>query len=109
MRPLMLALTLALVAARPAPAQVVLFFDDFDGSTLNLAFQASLPNGAPQGDGTGSCTYLSAPNYSFGTVGGVSVLRLTNTLNSWQRVGWSTSTVFPVTDFRLEVRFNTLV
>jgi hypothetical protein len=104
------ALTLA-VAAWPAtaPAQVVLFFDDFNGPALNPAFQASLPNGAPLGNGNGSNAYLGAPNYSFGTVDGASVLRLTNTLNNWQRVGWSTSSIYAATNFRYEVRFNTLV
>jgi len=109
MRVLSLALLAAAVWPAPAPAQVTLFFDDFNGAALNPAFQPSLPNGAPLGDGSDPCTYLGAPNYSFGTLGGASVIRLTNTLNDQQRVGWSTGTAFPATNFRYEVRFNTLV
>jgi hypothetical protein len=91
-----------------ARAQTTLFFDDFNGPTLNPVFQASLPNG-PLGSGGGNLTYLGAPNYSFGTLDGASVLRLTNTLNSRQRVGWNTNATFNASDFRLEVRFNSLV
>jgi hypothetical protein len=109
MRLLTIALTLALAAARPAPAQVVLFFDDFNGPALNPAFQASLPDGAPLGDGSGSCAYLGLPNRSFQTLAGASVVRLTSTLSNWQRTGFSTAAAFAATDFRLELRFNTLV
>jgi hypothetical protein len=90
-------------------AQTVLFFDDFNGSKLNASFQPLLPNGAPQGDGSGSCTCLGASDYSFETVDGVSVLHMTTTLDNWQRRGWSTSDAFAVSDFRYEVRFNVLV
>lgn len=87
----------------------VLFFDDFNGPTLNSAFQASLPTVAPLGDGSGPCTYLGASEYSFASVDSASVLRMTNTLNNWQRRGWSTTTTFAVPDFRYEARFNVLV
>lgn len=105
------AMAAALLAAVPAtaPAQSVLFFDDFTGPNLNDAFVPSLPNGAPLGDGSGSCSYLGPGNYSFENLSGASVLRVSNTLNSWQRRGWSATPTFAVNDFRFEVRFNVLV
>lgn len=101
--------TVSIFLAIPSPARTqVLFFDDFGGPSINPAFQTSLPNGANLGDGTGSCTYLGAPNFAFQNVSGASVIRLSNSLSNQQRVGWSTSTVFVVPDFRYELRFNTL-
>lgn len=97
--------TVLLSAPFYVSAQTTLFFDDFNGPALNPEFQASLPTIA----GTPPVTYLGAPNYSFQTLGGATVLRLTNTLNNLQRLGWSTSDSFKVTDFRYELRFNVLV
>ncbi len=100
-----------LIATAPAvinAESTVLFFDDFNGPGLNPAFQASFPNG-PLGSGGADLTYLGAPNYSFGTVDGASVIRLTDTLNNRQRRGWTTSTTFVATNFRLETRFDVLV
>jgi hypothetical protein len=105
---LLATITLALISAQSAVAQMTLFFDDFNGPTLNSAFQAYLPT-AGQGDLANNVTYSGAPNYAFQTLGGSSVLRLTNTLNNLQRVGWSTNTVFNVPNFSYEIRFNTLV
>ena len=61
-------LGVVLLNAISVMADTTLFFDDFNGPTLNPAWQASLPNaniaypifGNPQ-----SATYLGAPNYSF--------------------------------------------
>ncbi len=92
-------------------ADTTLFFDDFNGPTLNPAWQASLPNanlaypifGSPQ-----SATYQGAPNYAFQTLGGSSVLHMTNNLSNFQRVGWGSSTTFNPSTFTYEMRFNTL-
>jgi hypothetical protein len=105
MRSLSVALALVLAAAWPAaaPAQVTLFFDDFNGPPLSPSFQAVLPSDPQVG------SYVGPSNYTFGTVDGASIIRLSNTLNNTQRVGWSTSASVQVTDFRYEMRFNTLV
>jgi hypothetical protein len=95
-----------LLSAAPSPAQATLFFDDFNGPTLNPDFQVSLPNTLT---GATPVVYLGAPNYSFEALDGATVLRLTNTLNNRQRLGWSTTESFHVSDFRYEVRFNVLV
>ena len=102
-----------LLVATPAIADNTLFFDDFNGPALNSTWQASLPNaniafpiyvfGGPQ-----SATYQGAPNYSFQTLGGSSVLRLSNSMDNFQRVGWSSSTIFNPSAFTYDVRFNTL-
>src|SRR5436190_7281479 len=107
---LIVAAIVAMMLSSPhyASDQTTLFFDDFNGPTLNPTFQASLPI-APAESGGVNLTYLGAPNYSFGTVAGASVLRLTTTMDNRQRVGWNTSTIFKVSDFRLEARFNVLV
>ena len=53
---------------------------------------------------------ISAPNYSFQTLDGASVLRLQNVLSNAQRVGWSTATTFPSdVPIQVETRFNTMV
>ena len=83
-----------------------LFSDDFNGPALNPVWQASLPNPAPLG--VYSATYLGAPNYSFQTVDGSTVLRLSNSQSYLTRVGLSTSTAFTPRSFVLDSRFNTL-
>jgi hypothetical protein len=84
-----------------------IFFDDFDGPTLNPIWQTNLPNILfPYTDGI--TTYIGAPNYSFQTLGTNSVLRLTNTIGPVQRVGWSSVTNFNLASFYYDARFNTL-
>ena len=86
-------------------ASTVLFFDDFGGPTLNPIWQAALPNGQ---SGPTPEYYTGAPNYGFQSLGGISVLRLTNTLAPETEVGWSTVSNFTALSFRYEARFNTM-
>jgi subtilisin-like proprotein convertase family protein len=85
-----------------------LFSDGFNGPGLNAMWQAALPDAGTGGGATPVETYAGAPNYTFGTIGTNSILRLSNTLDSNQRRGWSSATIFNAQDFRYEVRFNTL-
>jgi len=103
--------TTILLISTPALADNTLFFDDFNGPTLNPNWQASLPNAnIPFTDaGPISATYLGAPSYGFQTLGGSSVLRMTDTMNNQQRVGWSSSAIYNPSAFTYDVRFNTLV
>jgi len=96
------------LTAMPVMADTTLFFDDFNGPALNPAWQASLPNANIAYLGT-SASYLGAPNYSFQTLGGYSVLRMSDNMSDLQRVGWSSSTIFNPSAFTYEVRFNTLI
>jgi len=96
-----------LLTATPTLADTTLFFDDFNGPALNPAWQAALPN-AKIAYLNASATYLGAPNDGFQTLGGYSVLHLSNSLSDFQRVGWSSSTIFTPSAFTYEVRFNTL-
>ena len=93
-------------------APVSLFFDDFNGPTLNPMWQTNLPDAYcgsfPNGYPT-PALYLGAPNFSFQTISGASVIRMTETLAPLQRVGWSSATNFVTGDFRYDVRFNTLI
>ena len=97
-----------LLTAMRMQADTTLFFDDFSGPAINPTWQASLPN-ANIAFLDASATYLGAPNYSFQTLGGYSVLHLNNSLSDFQRVGWSSSSSFNPSAFTYEVRFNTLV
>ena len=97
-----------LLGSMPGMADTTLFLDDFDGPTLNPVWQASLPNANIAFLGT-SAAYLGVPNYSFKTLGGYSVLRPSNSLSDFQRVGWSSSTIYSPSAYTYEVRFNTLV
>jgi hypothetical protein len=91
------------------PPFATYFFDDFSGPTLNPIWQASLPNAPiPFLGSSRNATYLGAPTYSFQTLGGYSVLRMSEKMNNLQRVGWSSSTNFNPSAFTYEVRFNTL-
>jgi len=90
-----------------AESQTVLFQDDFAGPELNPIWQAELPP-APLGGRITPATYAGAPNYAFESLGGHSVLRLSNLLAPLRRCGWSTSTNFFTPNFRYEVRFNSL-
>jgi len=97
----------AVLAVVAPPA--IYFFDDFNGPTLNPIWQASLPNAPiPFLGSSGNATYLGAPTYSFQTLGGYSVLRMSEKMSDRQRVGWSSSTNFNPSAFTYEVRFNTL-
>jgi hypothetical protein len=87
------------------------FFDDFSGPGLGAIWQPSLPNAYCGTFPFGSAmvaTYIGAPNFGFETMGSNSILRLTNTMNTLQRRGWSSTTNFIGTNFYYEVRFNTL-
>src|SRR5205823_4842675 len=88
-------------------AQKVVFFDDFAGPRLNPMWRAALPD-ASQPSGSIVETYVGAPNYSFASLDGHSILRMSRTLNPRQRCGWSSTAAFTGQDFRYEVRFNTL-
>lgn len=88
-----------------------LFFDDFSGPTLDSNWQALLPTmnvATPDAGSTQSTAFLGGPNYSFQSLGADSVLRVSNMLNIHQRRGWSSVGVYDASDFRYEVRFNTL-
>jgi len=93
------------------PAKGAAFFDDFSGPTLNAVWQASLPTMMQENRdfGPNPATYQGAPGFSFQTLDGSSVLRVTDTKSALQRRGWSTSTAFTASSFHYEVRFNSLV
>ena len=55
-----------------------------------------------------SKTYIGAPNYSFGTLGTNTVMRLTNTLSPQQRCGWSSAPLSMARASATRSRFNTL-
>ena len=86
-------------------ANTVLFFDDFNGPTLNPMWQASLPNANL---GSTVETYTGPASYVFTNVGGASAIRLNEMLNPRQLAGWSSATNFAASNFRYEARFNTL-
>ena len=96
-----------LMVTAPAMAQTTLFFDDFNGPTVNSAWQASMPN-FNEAATAESASYLGAPNYSFQTLGGYSVLNMNDTMSDLQRRGLMTSTVFNAPGFIYQARFNTL-
>jgi hypothetical protein len=97
----------ATVAISVVSSNLVLFFDDFNGPTLNPIWQASLPN-AHIGVISQIVTYQGAPNYGFATLDSNSIIRLTNVLSPLHRVGWSSISNFTPADFHYEARFNTL-
>jgi len=96
-----------LLTTTPMLADTTLFFDDFNGPAINPTWQASLPN-AKIAYLNASATYLGAPNYTFQSLGGYSVMVMSNSLSDFQRRGWSSSTIFTPSAFSYEVRFNTL-
>lgn len=98
----------ALLFSPRAMAESSLFFDDFDGPSLDPVWQASLPTASTAGSYL-PATYLGAPNAAFQTLDGNSVLRMNSSMDAHQRRGWSSSAVFSPAGFRYEVRFNTLV
>jgi subtilisin-like proprotein convertase family protein len=85
-----------------------IFTDDFAGPGLNPMWQPSLPNAGTGASPTPVEAYAGAPAYSLVTLGTNTVLRLSNTLNSQQRRGWSSAATFGGQGFRYEARFNTL-
>jgi len=86
-----------------------IFFDDFSGPTLNPLWAGPLPDAPGASGDTTPEAYAGFPNYQLQTVGADSLLRMSNSLSDLQRVGWSLNTNFPTSDFRYEVRFNTLI
>jgi hypothetical protein len=90
-------------------AQTNLFFDDFNGPAMKSDWVATgLPTFFPPVSYPPEVTYLGAPATQFEAVDGASVLHMSDTLNNLQRVGWTVATTFSVSNFRYEVRFNTL-
>jgi hypothetical protein len=89
--------------------QTVLFSDDCSGPALSPAWVASLPNASLAGDRSPEAAFLGAPSFLFKQLNGRPALRLANTLDRYQRRGWSSSDTFSAPGFRFEVRFNTLI
>jgi len=107
----LLAISTLLICLDRAAGATTAFFDDFSGPTLSSDWQASLPtmNQENRFFGPRPATYVGAPLYSFQTLGGSSVIRMTETNSALTRRGWSTTTSFSASSFHYEVRFNTLV
>ncbi len=97
------------IATMAGAAQTTLFFDDFNGPTLNSTWQAAMPT-FNQANGGEATSYLGAPtSYSFQNLGGYSVLNMDSTMSDQQRTGWLNSNVFTAPGgFIYEARFNTL-
>jgi hypothetical protein len=95
------------LASHPVNAQTV-FFDDFCCGTMNPVWQASLPEHYPYPPHIPAASYVGIPHHSFQTLGGASVLHMTDVLVPRTYRGWSTNTTFSLSDFRYEVRLNTL-
>lgn len=86
------------------------FFDDFKGPSLNPIWQTNLPDAVSGSLGTGAggnAAYIGAPNYTFALLDSNTVLNMHSVMGPFQRVGWSSSTVFLGTNFSYEARFNT--
>ncbi len=93
------------------PTPPALFFDDFSGPDLNSNWQASLPDAHCGSFPTGYsqiASYAGAPGYNFDVLDSYSVLNITNYMGPLQRRGWSSVTNYLASDFRYEVRFNSL-
>jgi hypothetical protein len=102
---LMATLTMTLCAV----AQSNLFFDDFNGPTMNPAwvtsgFATTNPTSYPF-----AVAYVGSPDVAFQTIGGASTLRMSTEQPPLHRVGWTLNTVFTNSSYRFEVRFNTLI
>lgn len=78
----------------------VLFYDDFEGPTLNNVYKQ-----------TQNLFFTTTLEYSLEILDGYSVLRLKNQLDDNQKVGLEVDEVFEADSnpFRLELRFNPLV
>jgi len=110
-KPVVALLVAALLATAGSSTSASDFFDDFSGPDLNPAWQPSLPNAnlaiAYWGT-THTAAYTGAPNFTFESLDGSSVLRMSNILNPLQRRGWCLLQALAAPGFRYEVRFNTL-
>ena len=91
----------------PVFGDSMLFSDNFTGPYLIPLWVTNLPN-VPNAQGSPAETYMGAPSYQFQTLGSVPVLRMNESLPDLERVGWSLNKNFSTTDFRYEVRFNTV-
>src|ERR1017187_4122519 len=91
----------------PIYGSQTLFSDNFNGPQLNPLWVTNLPY-VPNAQGSPPETYVGAPSYQFETLGAVPVLRMNTSLPTFERAGWSLNKNFSTTDFRYEVRFNTL-
>lgn len=90
-------------------ASSTVFYDGFNGPTLNPLWAGPLPDAPGASGDTTPENFVGFPDYQLQTVGADSLLRMSNSLSDLQRVGWSLNTNFYVSDFRYETRFNTLV
>ncbi len=84
-----------------------LFLDDFNGPALDPIWSSPLPSTSNTMPPV-LMNYAGTPSYRLESLGADSVLRLGNLFAPSQRRGWATSTDFFATEFRCEVRFNTL-
>ncbi len=100
---------LGMLSFQPQVLAQIIFQDSFNGPSMNPVWQTIMPSPGALSGGAASTNYLGAPAHSFQTISGSSTLRLSNTMNDHQRRGWSTSTIFNVDSFQLDLRFNTLV
>src|SRR5436190_23741892 len=103
-----LALAILLLGRLHANALTTVFQDIFTGPTLDPNWQASLPTMYQVNHYSGHqpATYTGAPAYSFQTLSGAAVIRMTETNNPYTRRGWSTGTVYGPSQLHYEVRFN---
>jgi hypothetical protein len=101
---------LAALMSFPAIAQTDLFFDDFNGPTMNSDWVTSgLPTTFNPTSYPFNVSYEGAPDVSFQPIGQASTLHMSTELPALRRVGWTLDTLFTNASFRYEVRFNTLI
>lgn len=98
-----------LAATISSRAATTLFSDNFKGPVLNPLWMASLPTVPVAKGDYWPEAYTGAPNYVFTSFSNTPVLRMSTVLSPLQRAGWILNTNFSASDFRYEVRFNTLV
>jgi hypothetical protein len=100
---------IVIATALSASAQSHLFFDDFNGPTMNQDWVTTgFPTTSNPTTYPFDVSYVGSPYIAFQTIGGASTLRLTTEQPPLHRVGWTLNTVFTNSSFRFEVRFNTL-
>ncbi len=92
-----LAVTFLVVSAQGA----TLFQDQFSGPRLSSYWKTTAPATL------GMATYVQPSKPSFSKLNGDSVLLLHNSLNDDQYTGYIGSSVYKLTAFSLEIRFNT--
>jgi len=101
---------LAALISFPAIAQTNLFFDDFNGPTMNSDWVTSgLPTTFNPTSYPFDVSYVGAPDVSFQPIGQASTLHMSTEQPALHRVGWTLDTAFPNASLRYEVRFNTLI